>query len=119
MIRAALVTGAARGKGRAIALRLAKDGFNVAVNDIEASSSDLKKVQQKIEEIGRKSITIIADVSDSKSVEKMMQEAAEKLGNLDVVVANAGIGEVKSLLDTAVEDWDRVFAVNMRGVFLC
>ncbi|CAF3356014.1 unnamed protein product [Rotaria sp. Silwood2] len=103
MIRTALVTGAARGIGRAIAFRLAKDGFNVAVNDIEASSSDLQKVQQEIEEIGRKSITIIADVSDSESV----------------VVANAGIGEVKSLLDTTVEDWDRVFAVNMRGVFLC
>ncbi|CAF2895143.1 unnamed protein product [Rotaria sp. Silwood2] len=119
MIRAALVTGAARGIGRAIALRLAKDGFNVAVNDIEASSSDLQKVQQEIEEIGRKSIAIIADVSDSKSVEKMIQDAAENLGSLDVVVANAGIGEVKSLLDTTVEEWDRVFAVNLRGVFLC
>ncbi|CAF4027329.1 unnamed protein product [Rotaria sordida] len=119
MNRVALVTGAARGIGRAIALRLAKDGFNVAVNDIEASSSDLQKVQQEIEEIGRKSIAITADVSDSKSVEKMMEDAAQKLGSLDVVVANAGIGDVKSLLDTTVEEWDRVFAVNMRGVFLC
>ncbi|CAF4076162.1 unnamed protein product [Rotaria sordida] len=85
MFRTILVTGAARGIGRAIALRLAKDGFNVAVNDLEASSSDLQKVQQEIEEIGRKSIAITADVSDN----------------------------------TTVEDWDRVFAVNMRGVFLC
>ncbi|CAF3933604.1 unnamed protein product [Rotaria sordida] len=86
---------------------------------IKASSSDLQKVQQEIEEIGRKSIAITADVSDSKSVEKMMEDAAQKLGSLDVVVANAGIGDVKSLLDTTVEEWDRVFAVNMRGVFLC
>ncbi|CAF1359879.1 unnamed protein product [Adineta steineri] len=119
MIRVGLVTGAARGIGRAIALRLAKDGFNVAVNDIEASSGDLQKVQQEIEQLGQRSIAIIADVSDSKSVENMMQETVEKLGSLDVLIANAGIGEVKSLLDTTVEDWDKVFAVNTRGIFLC
>ncbi|CAF5081069.1 unnamed protein product [Rotaria sp. Silwood1] len=119
MIRTGLVTGAAQGIGRAIALRLAKDGLNVAVNDIEANSSELQKVQQEIEQIGRKSISIIADVSISESVEKMMQEVAQKLGSLDVVVANAGICNAKLLLDTTVEDWDRLFAVNMRGVFLC
>ncbi|CAF5136198.1 unnamed protein product, partial [Rotaria sp. Silwood1] len=106
--------GAARGIGCAIALRLAKDGFTVAVIDLEASSSDLQKVQQEIEEIGRKSIAITADVSDSESVEKMMQEAAQKLG-----ISNAGIVDTKLLLDTTVEDWDTVFAVNMRDVFLC
>ncbi|CAF3137956.1 unnamed protein product [Rotaria sp. Silwood2] len=119
MIRTGLVTGAARGIGRAIALRLARDGLNVVVNDIQASSSDLQKVQQEIEQMGRKSIAITADVSQSKSVEKMMQESAQKLGSLDVVVANAGICYAKSLLDTSVEDWDKNFAINMRGVFLC
>ncbi|CAF3933904.1 unnamed protein product [Rotaria sp. Silwood1] len=114
MFHIALVTGAARGIGCAIALRLAKDGFTVAVIDLEASSSDLQKVQQEIEEIGRKSIAITADVSDSESVEKMMQEAAQKLG-----ISNAGIVDTKLLLDTTVEDWDTVFAVNMRDVFLC
>ena len=86
MARTALVTGAARGLGRAIALRLAKDGFNVAVNDIDASSSDLRQVQQEIEELGQKSIAIIANVSDSESVEKMMEEVAERLGSLDVCI---------------------------------
>lgn len=86
MTRTALVTGAARGMGHAIALRLANDGFNIAVNDIEASSSDLQQVQQEIEGLGRKSIAITADVSDSKSVEQMMQEVAEKLGSLDVCI---------------------------------
>ncbi|CAF3086780.1 unnamed protein product [Rotaria sp. Silwood2] len=119
MSRNALVTGAARGIGRAIALRLARDGLNVAVNDIQASSSSLNKVQQEIEKIGRKSVAITADVSVDKAVETMMQKAAKELGSLDVVVANAGIAQVKSILDITTEDWDRMFATNVRGVFLC
>ena len=84
MIQTALVTGAARGIGHEIALRLARDGFNVAVNDIQASSSDLQNVQEEIEKIGRKSIAVIADVSQSQEVEQMVQEIAQKLGSLDV-----------------------------------
>ncbi|CAF1141494.1 unnamed protein product [Rotaria sordida] len=119
MSRNALVTGSARGIGRAIALRLARDGLNVAVNDIEANSSDLSKVRQEIEELGRKSVAIIADVSIDKEVEAMMQKASKELGSLDVVVANAGINQVKPLLDVTTEDWDRIFATNLRGVFFC
>ncbi|CAF1034894.1 unnamed protein product [Rotaria sp. Silwood1] len=110
----ALITGAARGIGRAIALRFARDGLNVAVNDIEASSSDLSKVQQEIEKMGRKSVALIADVSIDKAVETMMQKAAKELG-----IANAGIVQVKPILDITTEDWDKMFATNMRGVFLC
>ncbi|CAF3693010.1 unnamed protein product, partial [Rotaria sp. Silwood1] len=79
MFRNALVTGAAQGIGRAIALRLARDGLNVAVNDIKASSSGLNKVQKEIEKMGRKSVAITADVSVDKAVETMMQNAAKKL----------------------------------------
>ncbi|CAF3596408.1 unnamed protein product [Rotaria sp. Silwood1] len=83
MIHTGLVTGAARGMGRVIALRLARDGLNVAVNDVQTSSSDLEKVQQEIEQIGRKSIAITADVSQNESVEKMMHETVQKLETLD------------------------------------
>jgi meso-butanediol dehydrogenase/(S,S)-butanediol dehydrogenase/diacetyl reductase len=87
MSRTALVTGAARGMGRAIALRLARDGLNVAVNDVQANSSELHKVQQEIEQIGRKSLAITADVSVNKPVEAMMQDVAQKLGSLDVCIS--------------------------------
>ncbi|CAF3768628.1 unnamed protein product [Rotaria sordida] len=119
MSRNALVTGAARGIGRAIALRLARDGLNVAINDTAARSSELNSVRQEIETIGRKSTSIIANVSVDKEVKAMMQNVVKELGGLDVMVANAGIAHVKQLIDVTAEEWDNMFATNMRGVFLC
>ncbi|CAF1321729.1 unnamed protein product [Rotaria sordida] len=78
----ALITGAAQDIGRAIAFRLAKYSFNVAVNDIEKNSFKLNQVKQEIENIGRKSVAIIADVSQDKQVQSMMNNVREKLGNL-------------------------------------
>ncbi|CAF4244308.1 unnamed protein product [Rotaria sp. Silwood2] len=111
MSRNALVTGAARGIGRAIALRLARDGFNVAVNDTAVRPLELNRVRQEIETIGRKSAAVIANVSIDKEVKAMMQNV--------VMVANAGIAQVKQLIDVTAEEWDNIFAINMRGVFLC
>jgi meso-butanediol dehydrogenase/(S,S)-butanediol dehydrogenase/diacetyl reductase len=84
MSRNALVTGAARGIGRAIALRLARDGLNVAVNDINANSAQLNDTLKQIEKIGQKSMAVTADVSNDKAVETMMKNAAKELGSLDV-----------------------------------
>jgi enoyl-[acyl-carrier-protein] reductase (NADH) len=84
MSRNALVTGAARGIDRTIALHLAKDGLNVVVNDIKANSSDLNKVQQEIEKIGRKSMAINVDVSSDKEVYRMMKPVSQELASLDV-----------------------------------
>jgi NAD(P)-dependent dehydrogenase (short-subunit alcohol dehydrogenase family) len=82
--RVALVTGAARGIGRAIALRLADDGFNVAVNDLP-NTPELNEVLQEIENKGRRSLAIPADVSLESEVVKMIQEVVQNLGSLDVV----------------------------------
>jgi meso-butanediol dehydrogenase/(S,S)-butanediol dehydrogenase/diacetyl reductase len=84
MARNVLVTGAARGIGRAIALRLARDGLNVAVNDIKENFAQLNDVQKTIEKIGRKSIAISGDVSNDKDVETMVKNTANELGSLDV-----------------------------------
>lgn len=117
--RVALVTGAARGIGRGIALRLAADGLDVAVNDLEAGSEGLESAAEEIRQAGRRSLAITADVSEPGEVEDMVQRVAGELGSLDVMVANAGIAQVKPLLDITPEDFDRVMKVNVRGVFLC
>ncbi|UJR17191.1 hypothetical protein I4U23_004086 [Adineta vaga] len=119
MSRTVLITGAAQGIGRAIAIRLAKDGFNIAVNDIQTNSSKLTQVQKQVEHLGRRSLAVIGDVSQDKDVERMMKTTQEKFGSLNVVIANAGICQVKPFIDITTEDWDRMFAINMRGVFLC
>jgi NAD(P)-dependent dehydrogenase (short-subunit alcohol dehydrogenase family) len=86
MSRNALVTGAAQGIGRAIAFHLARDGFNVAVNDICTNSTNLNDTQQAIERIGRKCVAITTDVSNDKEVETMMKNAAKELGSLNVCI---------------------------------
>lgn len=117
--RVALVTGAARGIGRGIALRLAADGLDVAVNDVEANSDELADVADEIAALGRRSTTAVADVSDAQSVETMVERVTGELGALNVMVANAGIANVKPLLETTPDEFDRVMSTNLRGVYLC
>lgn len=117
--RVALVTGAARGIGRGIALRLAEDGLDVAVNDIGANSDQLDGVAEEVRGAGRRAAAIIADVSQADEVESMVGTTVEELGRLDIMVANAGIAQVAPLLEVTPEDFDELMAVNLRGVFLC
>ncbi|KAK7007583.1 hypothetical protein R3P38DRAFT_2552952 [Favolaschia claudopus] len=116
----ALITGAAQGIGRAIALRLAADGFDVAVNDVSSKSAEIEKLKEEIISAGRRSAALPADVSVDAEVRSMVETVVTDLGGLDVMVANAGICKGRaSLLEVEPDEWDQTFAINVRGVFLC
>ncbi|KAJ7312994.1 NAD-binding protein [Mycena albidolilacea] len=116
----ALVTGAAQGIGRAIALRLAEDGFDVAVNDVSSKSENLDTLVEEIQNKGRASSKHIADVSQDQQVQTLVEEVVKNHGSLDVMVANAGIlGPEVPFTEVTVEHWDQMLAVNARGPFLC
>jgi len=114
----ALVTGAAKGVGRGIALELAREGCNVAVNDFSDSTGADATVAE-IRGLGRQSFAILADVGASSEVDRMFVTVLEQFPRLDILVNNAGIQTWQSLLDLEERDWDRVIATNLKGCFLC
>jgi len=115
----ALITGSAQGIGRGIALRLARDGFDIALNDVSSKRDQLRAVADDIEKIGRRTHLVPADVTVEGEVKGMVQSATKELGGLDVMVANAGVALVKDTVSTGLDEWERVMAVNARGAFLC
>jgi len=117
--RVAVITGASSGIGRDIALRLASDGYDVALNDLPSKATGLKEVAEAVEKAGRKVLILPGDVSVDADVQALIKDTVAGLGSVDVMVANAGICFIKSLSQTTVQDWDKIFAVNARGVFLC
>ncbi|KAF9223032.1 NAD(P)-binding protein [Gyrodon lividus] len=117
----ALVTGTAQGIGRSIALRLASDGYDIGLNDIEESKYKLDALSEEIISVypGRKACVVVADVTVEEEVKAMVEGVVAALGSLDVIVANAGILRAAPILETSTTDWDSVLAVNCRGTFLC
>jgi NAD(P)-dependent dehydrogenase (short-subunit alcohol dehydrogenase family) len=113
----ALVTGAGQGNGRAIALRLAKAGAAVAVNDLREDTA--RQVAEEIRALGRTAIDVVADVREVAQIEAMIRRVVEDLGRLDVMVNNAGLIRANPLGAVTEEDWDLTFAVNARGLFFC
>ncbi|KAF2649705.1 acetoin dehydrogenase-like protein [Lophiostoma macrostomum CBS 122681] len=117
--RTAIVTGSARGIGKAIALRLAQDGYDICVNDIPANKSGAEEVVSEIRGLGRNAFPFMADVSKLQEVQKLVEASVNELGPLNTMVANAGIAQVKALLDLTEEDLKRMFEINVYGVFNC
>ncbi|KAL1585424.1 hypothetical protein WHR41_05639 [Cladosporium halotolerans] len=115
----AIVTGSARGIGKSIALRLAQDGYDVCINDIPANKQGAEEVAHEISQIGRKSTVALGDVSVLSEVESVVRSSVDALGPLNTMVANAGIAQVKSLLELTPEDFERMFRINVFGVQNC
>jgi 3-oxoacyl-[acyl-carrier protein] reductase len=111
----AIVTGSARGIGRAIALELAKEGANVVVCDVNLEAAI--ETSKEIEAMGRKSFAKKVDVTNYKEVESLILETKEKLGSVDILVNNAGITKDNLILKMTPEDFDLVIDVNLKGVF--
>ncbi|MDR5640123.1 MULTISPECIES: 3-oxoacyl-[acyl-carrier-protein] reductase [unclassified Thermosynechococcus] len=114
----AIVTGASRGIGRAIALELAKEGATVVVNYARSAEAALEVVQM-IEQQGGTAIAIAADVSIPEQVDTLVAKTVDTYGRVDVLVNNAGITRDTLLLRMSLEDWQAVINLNLTGVFLC
>jgi len=118
-----LVTGAARGIGRAIALHLARCGMDVAINDVVAGEKDDDAgawgLRREIEKLGRRAVVIAADVSEAEDRRRIVTEAVDALGRIDLLVNNAGVAPKQRLdiLQTTEESYDRVMGINLRGPF--
>ena len=117
--KAALVTGAATGIGRSASLALARAGYDVALN-YSSSEKAVRATAAEVEKLGVRSLIVRCDVSDEAGVRKMIKQIEEQFGRLDVLVNNAGTTAAwkpKDLDSLSLEEWDRVFAVNVRGLF--
>ncbi|KAI1416417.1 NAD(P)-binding protein [Hypoxylon sp. FL1857] len=117
--RTVIVTGSSRGIGRAIALRLAADGYNVCINDVSANRFGCEEVVKEIQGMGRKAFTAIADVTNRDEVKQMVQNTVDTLGPLNTMIANAGIAQVRDILDVTEQEFERMFSVNVFGVQNC
>lgn len=116
--KVALVTGASRGIGRAIAIELAKEGASVAIN-YAGNVAAAEEVQKIITDMGGKAIVIQADVSNEESATKLVDTTIEQLGGLDILVNNAGITRDNLFIRMKEEEWNAVINTNLNGVFNC
>lgn len=113
----ALVTGAAQGIGKAIALSLARAGADVVISDVNLEGAET--VAGEVEALGRRALALRADVSQNKEVSEMIDKILDKFGRIDILINNAGITADSLLLRMKEEAWDKVIAINLKGTFLC
>ncbi|ETA79446.1 3-oxoacyl-ACP reductase FabG [Youngiibacter fragilis] len=116
-IKVALVTGSGRGLGKAIALKLASDGIDIVVNDMDARTA--METADEIRALGRKVLVSGANVADTVQVEEMFEDIRECFGRLDILVNNAGITRDSTFLKMTSEEWQQVLDINLTGVFNC
>ena len=117
MNKVSVVTGGAQGLGRAIALELARKGSHLVVGDVNLEAA--QRVTEEVHALGRRSLALRVDVSNARDVSEMADRVVKEFGRIDILVNNAGICQVVTIEKMSEEDWDRVMAVNLKGVFLC
>ena len=115
--KVALVTGAGRGMGRAIALALAGDRADVAVADIDGEAVDGTSIA--VRELGQRSVAIQADVGNLDDIDRLVTETVNSLGRVDILVNNAGVTRYLYIMDVREADWDYIHRVNAKGAFFC
>jgi 3-oxoacyl-[acyl-carrier protein] reductase len=115
--RTAVITGAGRGLGEAIAMRLAREGAAVMINDMDAETA--ARTVGQIEGEGGQATALIGSVTDEGLVRELMEKALQAFGSLDILVNNAGITRDKLIKDMSADDWDAVVNLNLRATFLC
>jgi 3-oxoacyl-[acyl-carrier protein] reductase len=115
--KVALITGAAQGIGKAVALLLAQNGADLVVSDINLEKAE--ETAKEIESMGRKAMAIKVDVANYTDVDRMIQAVMERFGHIDILVNNAGIARDKLILRMTEEDWDAVLNINLKGTFNC
>jgi 3-oxoacyl-[acyl-carrier protein] reductase len=114
--KVALITGASRNIGRAIALAFAAEGADLVINT-RANREELEAVADECRKAGVRAVSALADIADARAVEAMVTQAATELGRVDVLVCNAAIRPHKSLTDTSIDEWHHVMAVNLHSAF--
>ncbi|SHI64585.1 3-oxoacyl-[acyl-carrier-protein] reductase [Propionispora hippei] len=116
--KVAIVTGASRGIGRAVALALAQAGVKVVIN-YAGNAAAAREVEEQITAMGGEALVVQADVAKLESVEELVKQATEKFGRIDILVNNAGITRDNLLMRMKEEDWDAVINTNLKGIFNC
>ncbi|MBU2535188.1 MAG: SDR family oxidoreductase [Chloroflexi bacterium] len=116
--KVALVTGSGRGIGKAIALGLAKEGVDIAVN-CRVNIDSAEETAKEIRSLGRRAMVTVADVTDESAVKKMVQQIVKEWSTIDILVNNAGVSFVALVEDMAKSDWDRLLNIMAGGTFLC
>jgi 3-oxoacyl-[acyl-carrier protein] reductase len=115
--KVALVTGAAQGIGKAVALLLAQNGADISVSDVNLEKAE--ETAKEIQALGRRAIAIKVDVAKLDDVEKMVAATLSQFGQIDILINNAGIARDKLILRMTEEDWDAVLNINLKGTFNC
>ena len=117
--KVAIVTGSARGIGKAIALKLAEVGADVVVNDIAAAAEAMEGTAAEIRALNRKALVVTADVSSTPDVARLIETTVATMGRIDILVNNAGVTRDQLVMRMTDEDWDTVLNIDLKSAFLC